>query len=147
VAPQLAWRGDHWHRHADDVADVVRGVQRAHGGDPARTYLTGFSFGGNGVFDLGAARPDLWAALWAVDPTRVPRQPLRQPVWLSVGEVARRATAIFRQVLDLEAPAGDAPGDRVVLDEGEDHVGSATSAYRDERVYQWLLARRLPEAR
>ncbi|MBW3534585.1 MAG: hypothetical protein KY453_05120, partial [Gemmatimonadetes bacterium] len=35
------------------------------------------------------------------------------------------------------------PGDRVWLDEGADHVGSARRAYADGRIYAWLLARRL----
>ncbi|HLL45322.1 MAG TPA: hypothetical protein VK399_01375 [Longimicrobiaceae bacterium] len=34
-------------------------------------------------------------------------------------------------------------GDRVYTDGGEDRVGSATSAYREERVRRWLLAPRL----
>lgn len=84
VAPQLPAAGDLWYRYADTVLEIVTEVQALGGGDPARTYLTGFSFGGNGVFDLALAQPGLWAALWPVDPTRPPpRDPLR-PVWLSI---------------------------------------------------------------
>src|SRR5215207_4369462 len=32
VAPQLARAGDHWIRHADDVARIVAEVREAHGG-------------------------------------------------------------------------------------------------------------------
>ena len=143
VAPQLPAAGDLWHRHADAVARIVADVREEHGGDERRTYLSGFSFGGNGVFDLALAQPDTWAALWAVDPTRVPRTDPRRPVWLSFGQVARHGKAAFIRALDLQ-PAGEAPsGDRLHLDEGEDHVGSATRAYRDERVYAWLLSHRL----
>jgi hypothetical protein len=143
VAPQLPVRGDYWLRSADAVRDVVRQVQAEHGGDPARTYLTGFSFGGNGVFDLALAQPGLWAALWAVDPTRVPRRDPGLPAWLSSGAISRRIQAVFDTTLRLE-PAGSGPlGDRVYTDEGMDHVGTATLAYRDERVYRWLLSRRL----
>ncbi|MFL5383846.1 MAG: hypothetical protein ACJ8GN_15100 [Longimicrobiaceae bacterium] len=147
VAPQLPLAGDHWHAYADAVRRIVGGVRAEHGGDPARTYLTGFSFGGNGVLDLALAQPDFWAALWAVDPTRVPREEIRRPVWLSFGAVARRGRDAFVRALALAlAPAeGDAPaGDRLYLDEGEDHVGSATRAYRDDRIYRWLLTQRLP---
>ncbi|MFL5538417.1 MAG: hypothetical protein ACJ8J0_05465 [Longimicrobiaceae bacterium] len=141
VAPQLPRAGDHWHRHAGDVRHIVEGVRAEHGGDAARTYLTGFSFGGNGVFDLALAQPDLWAALWAVDPTRIPRQEIRRPVWLSFGAIARRAHAAFVRALALAPAEGDVPaGDRLYLDEGEDHVGAATRAYRDDRIYRWLLA-------
>lgn len=143
VAPQLPRAGDHWHRYADEVRRLVGEVRAAHGGDVARTYLTGFSFGGNGVFDLAIAQPDFWAALWAVDPTRVPRTEIRRPVWLSFGAVARHARDAFVRALALASAEGDAPaGDRLYLDEGEDHVGSAARAYRDDRIYRWLLARR-----
>ena len=148
VAPQLPRMGDLWYRYADAVWQIVTEVRRAHGGDPARTYLTGFSFGGNGVFDLALAQPDAWAALWAVDPTRVPRGSVRGPVWLSVGQAARPSKAGFVRALALR-DASHTPdataGDRLFLDEGADHVGSAALAYRDERIYAWLLARRLPD--
>lgn len=64
VAPQLPVSGDFWHRHSDDVAAILGEVQTRYGGDQNRSFLTGFSFGGNGVLDLGLAQPDLWRALW-----------------------------------------------------------------------------------
>ncbi|HEX2189375.1 MAG TPA: hypothetical protein VHG51_10780, partial [Longimicrobiaceae bacterium] len=110
--------------------------------------LTGFSFGGNGVFDLALAQRGFWAALWAVDPTRVPVDDPGRPVWLSFGEVARFRKQGFVQALQLrDAGAAAVPGgDRFYTDRGEDHVGSATSAYREERVYRWLLSRHLPRS-
>lgn len=144
VAPQLPTRGDLWFRYADAAAEVVREVQRAHGGDPARSYLTGFSFGGNGVFDLAVAQPGVWAALWPVDPTRVPTADPGLPVWLSSGEVSRYGERAFIQRLDLNPPEGAVPGDRVVVDQGQNHVGTATRAYADGRIYDWLLARSAP---
>jgi predicted peptidase len=53
VAPPLPVRGDYWHRHAQGVRAVVMEVCRRLEADPAQLYLTGFSFGGNGVFDIG----------------------------------------------------------------------------------------------
>jgi predicted peptidase len=141
VAPQAPVRGDTWSGYADDVLRLVRQVQDEHGGDRARTYLTGFSFGGNGVFDLALAQPGTWAALWAVDPRRIPRRDPGLPVWLSIGEVSRRASAGFARALALRAfdERATTAGARVFHDQGLDHVGCATSAYRDERIYQWLL--------
>ena len=134
VAPQLPVAGDTWHRYADDVLALVGELDAKQPIDAARRYLTGFSFGGNGVFDLGLLQPDIWTALWAVDPTRVPRQPPRQPVWLSAGDVARSQERQFARALALRVQ-----GERVWADEGEDHVGSARAAYADERIYRWLL--------
>jgi len=147
VAPQLLIGGDLWNRYADVLRQIVSEVRSENRGDARRLYLTGFSFGGNGVFDLGAAQPDLWAALWAVDPTRAPAKKLKRPVWLSFGEVSRARKQAFVQALDLD-PLGEPPeGDRVWLDEGLDHVGSATSAYADERAYDWLLSKSLRPAK
>lgn len=137
VAPQLPLCGDLWRRYQAEVTSIVQHVQETCHGDRERTYLTGFSFGGNGVFEFGLTQPDIWAALWAVDPTRVPPVALTQPVWLSFGEVARRQKVRFVEVL---GPASD---DRRFVDEGADHVGAATLAYRDRMIYEWLLRHRL----
>jgi predicted peptidase len=145
VAPQLPRAGDHWAHHAGDVRAIVRSVRQEHGGDARRTYLTGFSFGGNGVFDLALLQPGEWAALWSVDPTRVPRQDPGAPVWLSIGGIARRIKHTFVDALRLHAAGGATPhGARIWEDEGEDHVGSARRAYQDERIYAWLLSKSLP---
>ena len=143
VAPQLPTRGDLWHQHADAVRTILTQVRQQHAGDPQRTYLTGFSFGGNGVFDLALLQPNTWAALWAVDPTRVPARDPQCPVWLSVGAAARRRTAGFLRALALQPLGERAEAVRVYLDEGADHVGAATRAYQDARIYAWLLSKRL----
>ena len=143
VAPQMPVRGDVWHRYAEHVRAIVKEVHAHHGGDPQRTYLTGFSFGGNGVFDLALLQPRTWAALWAVDPTRVPGRDPGVPIWLSIGEISSYRTRVFMNALRLRAGDGDAASDRIYLDQAADHVGSARLAYSDERIYSWLLAKQL----
>jgi len=139
VAPQLPVRGDFWHRYANEVHAIVTLARERFDADAGRLYLTGFSFGGNGVFDLALEQGAFWAALWAVDPTRPPRRALRQPVWLSFGAVARRARGLFVRSLRLAPFEGELDRPRVWLDEGADHVESARLAYRDDRIYDWLL--------
>lgn len=112
-------------------------------GDPERSYLTGFSFGGNGVFDLARLQANTWAALWAVDPTRAPASDPERPVWLSFGEIARARKLQFIRALQLLSTNDSASGDRLQLDQGADHVGSATLAYGEPRIYAWLLSKRL----
>jgi hypothetical protein len=141
VTPQLPARGDLWHRYAGAVEAIVRQVQAEHRADPRRAYLTGFSFGGNGVFDLALARPAVWAALWPVDPTRVPAADPGLPVWLSSGEVSRQGVRAFIARLRLGPPGDVEPGgQRVYEDRGEDHVGTARLAYGDDHIYGWLLS-------
>jgi predicted peptidase len=143
VAPQLPRGGDIWHRYADPVREIVTEVQGAHNGDVQRAYLTGFSYGGNGVFDLALIQPNLWAALWPVDPTRIPHKDPQRPIWLSFGEVSRYQKSGFIRALDLKPAIENAEGDRFYLDQGQDHAGSAALAYKDERIYAWLLSKRL----
>jgi predicted peptidase len=142
VAPQLPARGDVWHRHAEAVAQVMRQVLTKHRVDLERVYLTGFSFGGNGVFDLALQRRESWAALWPVDPTRVPPDDPGRPVWFSSGEISRRYADAFIRRLRLQPEPGGEEGDRVYEDRGQDHVGTARLAYEDDRIYRWLLSRR-----
>lgn len=143
LAPQMPARSDRWYRFAEAVHEIVENVRKTYGGDPRRTYLTGFSFGGNGVFDLAISHLDFWAALWPVDLTRIPQADPQRPVWLSVGEVTRRATPAFIKTLELKPAEASLTEDRLYLDQGQDHVGAARLAYRDERIYEWLLARHL----
>jgi hypothetical protein len=143
IAPQLPRMGDIWYQYDEAVMDIVSTVRSTYHGDAGRTYLTGFSFGGNGVFDLALVQFDFWAALWPVDPTRIPDSDPGRPVWMSFGEVSRRYKNGFIKALGLE-PARSMPGgDRVYLDQGQDHVGAATLAYRDDRVYAWLLSKNI----
>lgn len=146
VAPQMPVSGDFWHRYADVVQELVQQVQESHRGDPDRIFLTGFSFGGNGVFDLALTQPNTWRALWPVDPVRVPREDLKQPIWLSSGQISRRLEKRFFDRLHLERLEPDQTDnietkDRVYFDLAQDHVGTATLAYQDDRVYRWLLSK------
>lgn len=141
VAPQLPARGDFWHRHADAVREIVEQLRAQHRGHPRQTFLTGFSFGGNGVFDLALQQPGFWTAVWSVDPTRVPEADPGCPVWFSFGEISRARAKAFIERLALQSVPKDAePRDRVYDDQGEDHVGTARLAYRDDRIYRWLLS-------
>lgn len=140
VAPQLPRAGDLWHEQAKAVQSLMLRLQAEHGSDPARCYLTGFSYGGNGVFDLALAHTGFWSALWPVDPTRWPTRDLAEPVWLSIGACARPHEKAFVDRLRSQTPDGAIAGARIHLDEGEDHVGCADRAYADTRIYDWLLA-------
>lgn len=144
VAPQLrAPGGDVWRGVAGVVQQIVRGVQAAYGGNPQQTYLTGFSFGGNGVFDLAVAQHGFWAALWPVDPTRVPVTHPQRPIWLSFGAASRGQQEAFLRILGLQSAIHHPNGDFLYLDRGQDHVNTATTAYQDDQIYGWLLARHL----
>jgi predicted peptidase len=144
VIPQLpAPGGDVWYRHARAVREIVTAVQTKCGGNPGQTYLTGFSYGADGVFDIAPAQQGFWSAIWPVDPTRVPKGNPECPVWLSSGPAARKVQARLNKVLRLQPVANNWNGDFVYEDRGLSHVDTATFAYQDSQVYDWLLARHL----
>lgn len=143
VAPQLPRRGDVWRQYAGDVKEIVQQVQAMHRGDANRSFLTGFSYGGNGVFDLALEQRGVWAALWPVDPTRAPQKDPGRPVWLSSGQVSRREADAFIQRLRLQPAHDGEPSERVYVDQNQDHVGTARMAYEDDRIYRWLLSQQL----
>ena len=142
VAPHLPERGDNWRFYADAVVEIIRQVRERYGGDPLRTYLSGFSFGGNGVFDFARMDRETWAALWPVDPTRAPAHDPGLPVWLSSGEVSRYGSRRFIERLRLLPPGSPGAGDRIYVDAGLDHVGTSRLAYADDGIYDWLLSKR-----
>ena len=137
VEPQRPGRMDDWVADLSAIDRIVRRVRQDRRGDPARTYLTGFSLGGNGVLDVAVADPGPWAAFWSVDPTRLPVEPPARPMWLSAGPLTKWNRGY--QAL----PAGGAGPALRVTDEADDHVEAAARAYGRAEVYEWLLGHRL----
>jgi hypothetical protein len=106
-----------------------------------KMYLTGFSFGGNGVVSIGSRQPDDWAALWPVDPTDPPQSGTKRPVWVSAGQHSRGRRQDFTDALILQdwPRTGSPPRDRVYEDAGQKHVDTAREAYANGAIYDWLL--------
>ena len=84
--------------------------------------------------------------LWPVDPTRAPIKQIETPIWLSLGEISRYQAGRFINRLELEPATANAVSNRLWSDDGRDHVGTARLAYRDKRIYQWLLRNRSDRA-
>ena len=151
VAPQLpAPGGNVWPARADEVAAIARAVAREFSGDLGRMYLGGFSYGGNGVLALGRRQPEVWAALWPVDPPDAPPDapagPIARPLWVSSGPYSdKHAAAYLGQLGCLARPRDAVPAaDRIYDHEvSKEHGPTATAAYKDGAIYEWLLARRL----
>ena len=139
LAPQLHEAGDRWRFHAADIVQAIERVEARWRVDVDRRCLTGFSFGANGVFDLALELPPMWAALWPVDPTRVPEHDPGVPVWLSSGEISRLIEHPLRAKLGLQV---NPDAGRVIVDYGLNHVATAMRAYADETTYAWLLRQR-----
>lgn len=137
IEPQRPGLNDNWIEDRELVLRIVRRAQADLHGDPARTYLTGFSLGGNGVLDFADADDGFWAAYWPVDPTRLPRSQPTRPMWVSAGPLTK-----WNRGYERMAEADNGQTFRVT-DEANDHVAAARNAYGREEVYAWLLGQRV----
>uniref|UniRef100_A0A914PIE2 Uncharacterized protein n=1 Tax=Panagrolaimus davidi TaxID=227884 RepID=A0A914PIE2_9BILA len=122
IPPQMPKAGDLRYTFSKHVHEIVQNVQNQYNGDVKRTYLT---------------------AIWSVDPTRLPTNDSKHPVWLSIGAMARPNTNGFIQKQNLKPANENFTEDRIYLDENADYVGTARLAYENEKVYNRLLAKTL----
>lgn len=141
IAPQLpAPGGNVWGSKADHVKSLAQSIASERCGNTKKMYLTGFSFGGNGVLRIGVEQPDVWAALWAVDPTEPPMQRAEQPIWISAGQYSRRYEKEFKDKLKIPVwmPDETPSTDGVYEDSRLSHVETAKKGYSCSAAYAWL---------
>ncbi len=144
VAPQLpAPGGDVWVSHTADVNSIPAAIASDYGGDRSRAYLTGFSYGGNGVLRIGSSKAGEWAASWAVEPPGGRAKRDGRPLWLSAGPLSPERKDSIEGSEDRNG-SEDLPKLRIFDDPGRDHVGTAVSAYEDGAIYRWRLKHSLP---
>jgi predicted peptidase len=144
VCPQLERRRRWETADAPWVDSVVQAAVRDHVGDLSRLVLTGFSYGGEGTFQIASASKLAWPTIWAVDPAlqRVPPLPAADArVWVhhgsaQPGEENREA---FADALALKPWNGAADTRRVLTALAADHAGTCAAAYAEAHVYDWLL--------
>lgn len=130
------------------IAELDRVASEFHG-DPKRTYLSGFSMGGAGVYGIAARWPDRFAALLAIagavpadDATLVSRL-RRIPLRIVHGTDDERVPVEGARRLAGDLKKASAP---VVYVEysGTRHGPTAERAYDDPLVLEWLLAQHKP---
>jgi predicted peptidase len=166
VCPQLERRRPWEAADAAWVDELLAAIVVQHnGGDRSRVYLTGFSYGGEGVFVLANALQDRWPwrALWAVDPAlrqktgERPATPAPAPearVWIHHGrdhEPGPRSAETKQHVtvdelgeflgrVGLGRPWNPiALGERRLTVLNKSHAETRNAAFADEHVYRWLL--------
>jgi hypothetical protein len=146
VCPQLERRRRWETSDAARVCDLVAAAAESRGGDLSRLVLSGFSLGGEGVFQVASASSLRWAALWAVDPAlqRVPPFPgAGARVWVHHGQhqPGGAAMAGFSEALGLVPWSPDAPaGHRVVKALPVGHAETCREAFADAPVFGWLVS-------
>jgi predicted peptidase len=139
VAPQT---DRNWFGPAADLAiEVVETLQKEFGVDATRVYVAGQSIGGQGVWEVIAARPDLFAAAIALCPggdvTRAAAV-VTVPVWVFQGDQDIAATLYAsRAMVAAIEKAGGHP--RYTEYPGVDH-NVWTRAFEETGLADWLFA-------
>jgi predicted peptidase len=149
ICPQLLRRG-HWtDLHAAQVGALVDKVADERGGDRGRCHLTGFSYGGRGVFVFAHAKPGRWSSLWAVTPAvqqeATPPPARDKRVFLHFGEPDEVVPAqAVRDFVAKWPPAAGGVGrvERALLSgippSRASHGHTPILAYMDPEPYAWL---------
>jgi dienelactone hydrolase len=143
VAPQLEKLRPWEASDAPMIDAIVRGAIAELRGDASRVALTGFSFGGEGAFQVASASRLPWSAIWAVDPALFRIPPLPAPdvrVWVHHGRAQPGSTNMpeFARALGLEPWRGAPDARRILTVLDADHAATCVEAYAAAHVYDWL---------
>lgn len=151
VFPQIR-EGESWDDGADFAFAALRAASAEFNGDPDRTYLTGVSLGGYGVWTLARLQPGLFAALVPVcggigrDTATAPyaetaRRFRDEPIWIFHGakddvvppDQSRRIAAELRSIGARDARYTEFPD--------ADH-NAWHPAYGMQELWTWMFAQR-----
>lgn len=144
VSPQCP-SGDIWPsaKMVDQLSELVQEMTALYPVDPQRVTLTGFSMGGDGTWWLGAAHPELFAALAPVASWYNKTGELcvlnEMPIWDFQGE---NDGIVSPQIARGRARALEDCGGSVKITfyPDADHEQSSRLAYGTDELYEWLLS-------
>jgi len=140
-AHQLWFRGD------EEIAVwlELEATLRDYRIDPDRIYLTGLSMGGFATWELGAARPDVFAAIVPIcgaGPLGFMSNLLNLPIWAFHGALDKNVpVARSRELIDELKGLGAKP--RYTEYPDLEHI-SWDAAYATPELWRWLLKQRRP---
>jgi len=148
VFPQAAV-GTTWNTRAmqDMVLAEIDATETEFHGDPNRLYLSGFSMGGAGVYEVSARWPERFAALLAIsgfvraDLAQVVARIQRIPLKIVHGALDERVPVDGARRLAAELKTAGAPVEYIEYSDAR-HGPTAEKTYADPAVIDWLLAQR-----
>lgn len=126
--------------------NLIRNLEGKHNIDATRMYITGYSMGGYGTWDMITRYPDLFAAAVPIcgagDPSKA--ELIKDlPIWAfhSAGDVTVPSSGSREMVAAIE----NAGGNSIKYTEFPDDAHDAwTRAYTNEELYTWLFAQSKP---
>ena len=142
-----------WTELPDAIMGVLDAVLAGHNVDRNRLYMTGFSMGGQGAWNLAVLHPDVFAAVAPVAGFIPPAPGFLErlcaiatlPVWAAHGDaddvVPPETTRSL--VERLQACGGDV---RFTLYPGLDHGQTSDAFFADETLADWFMShsKRMP---
>lgn len=142
VMPQCP-TGATWRSVTEQTLLVLKETLRNYGGDTARVYLSGISMGAYGTWELGALRPDLFAALVPVcgggDPGLAALRLANMPIWAFHGRLDN--VVPVEQSREMVAALRNAGNPRLHYTEYENGGHNVWDlAYAQDTLLPWLLA-------
>ena len=133
---QRGWIGS----KADGVIGIVEELLKKLPVDPKRIYLTGYSMGGYGTFQLLSQEPKMWAAAVPVagggNPGAV-KDYRKVPIWVFHGE-ADKVVPVTQSQAMVEALKEARSEVKYTEFAGAGH-GVADRVYDDEKVHEWIF--------
>jgi predicted peptidase len=142
ICPQLEsyrrWEGE----EARSVDELVNFATNLYNGDPSRLALTGFSYGGDGTFQIACRSRLRWSAIWAVDPAlqrTTPRPNSDVRVWVHHGSEQPGKEYMPKFITDLGLQLWPQNPRRVLTALKTNHVTTCVEAFGQAIVYEWLL--------
>lgn len=144
--PQKPTAESQWEDHDAAVMAMLARARDEFNVDAQRLYLTGLSQGGHGTWMIAAAHPKTWAAIAPIcgygEPTLVAEKIKDIPTWCFHGDADTVVPP--KQTTDMAAAIEAAGGKPKMSIFPNVNHGSWDRAYRDEKLWEWLLNQRRP---
>ncbi len=139
--PRYSW----WTLHTESLKSLTETIITDYPVDPSRVYLTGLSMGGYGSWNLGAAYPNLFAAVAPICGGGVASEGVGLkdvPVWAFHGELD---DVVFpHRSKDMVSALQKAGGDVKLTLYPDLYHDSWTATYSNPELYDWFLAHEKP---
>ena len=153
IAP-LCPEGERWQN--DSLLALLEKVTKRYAVDKNRIYLTGLSMGGYGTWSLGAARPDLFAAIAPICGGGQPLEVLLAGYGKPANPVAKLPVWAFHGAKDSVVPLEESERMIYAMKKAgakevtltvypEANHNSWTETYNNPEFYDWLLAHSLAD--
>jgi len=144
ASPQCPFN-EHW--RSDFLVTFLDEVSARFRVDPDRVYVTGYSMGGYGTWDLATVAPERLAAIAPLSgggDVSLAHRLAELPIWAFHGEIDQTVpAAATKQMVEAAEDAGASPQLTLYAKKGHD---ICDSAYRTPELYAWLLSKRRPES-